>query len=306
MIPATTTPSNPKPVLVVGGSGKTGRRVADRLRALGLPVRIGSRSGAPAFDWNDPAGWPAALAGTGAAYIAYSPDLAVPGAPEAIAAFAEVALAAGARRLVLLSGRGEEEAERAERALQASGADWTIVRCSWFNQNFSEDYLRDSVLAGEVTLPVSDVPEPFVDAEDIADVAVAALTDDRHIGQLYELTGPRLLTFADAVGEIGAASGRDVRLARVSGEEFAAGLAGLSTADVTLRGVLVSQGAYVAMLHGTDEKNYIVRTGDKLADGTIRTITSEMMLIQQQVNDPLSKQKEREVRKMLRHSDGTN
>jgi len=81
---------------------------------------------------------------------------------------------------------------------------------------------------------------------------------------------------------------------------------GLSTADVTLRGVLVSQGAYVAMLHGTDEKNYIVRTGDKLADGTIRTITSEMMLIQQQVNDPLSKQKEREVRKMLRHTDGTN
>jgi len=86
----------------------------------------------------------------------------------------------------------------------------------------------------------------------------------------------------------------------------AAGLAGLSTADVTLRGVLVSQGAYVAMLHGTDEKTYIVRTGDKLADGTIRTITSEMMLIQQQVNDPLSRQKEREVRKMLRHSDGTN
>ena len=114
----------------------------------------------------------------------------------------------------------------AEHVVQQSGAEWTIVRCSWFNQNFSEDYLRESVLAGEVTLPVSDVPEPFVDAEDIADVAVAALTDDRHIGQVYELTGPRLLTFADAVGEIGAASGRDVRLARVSGEEFASGLAG--------------------------------------------------------------------------------
>jgi len=222
MIAATTSPSNPKPVLVVGGSGKTGRRVADRLRALGLPVRIGSRSGAPAFDWNDPAGWPAALAGTGAAYIAYSPDLAVPGAPEAIAAFAEVALAAGARRLVLLSGRGEEEAERAERALQASGADWTIVRCSWFMQNFSEGHFRDAVLAGELALPVGDVAEPFVDVDDIADVAVAAFTDARHVGQLYELTGPRSLSFAEAIRAIALASSRTVRYTTVSPDAFVA------------------------------------------------------------------------------------
>ena len=131
----------------------------------------------------------------------------MPGAPEAIAELARIAIAGGTRRLVLLSGRGEEEAERAEQELIASGADWTIVRCSWFSQNFSEDYLRDPVLAGELALPVGDVPEPFVDADDIADVAVAALTDDRHVGELYELTGPRLLTFADAAGEIGAASG---------------------------------------------------------------------------------------------------
>jgi len=85
-----------------------------------------------------------------------------------------------------------------------------------------------------------------------------------------------------------------------------AGLAGLGVADVTVRGVLLSQGAYVAMLHGTDEKTYIVRTGDKLADGTIGAITSQMVVFQQQVNDPLSKVKEREVRKMLRHTDGTN
>ena len=103
---------------------------------------------------------------------------------------------------MLLSGRGEEEAQRAEAELRASGADWTIVRCSWFSQNFSEDHLREPVLAGEVALPVGDVPEPFVDADDIADVAVAALTEDGHAGELYELTGPRLLTFADAVGEI--------------------------------------------------------------------------------------------------------
>ena len=219
--------SSPRsPILVLGGTGKTGRRIVARLTERGVPVRVGSRSGTPPFDWEDTATWTPALQGARAAYVSYFPDIAVPGAPEAVAELARMAVQGGTRRLVLLSGRGEEEALRAEAELQASGADWTIVRCCWFNQNFSEDYLRESVLAGEVTLPVSDVPEPFVDAEDIADVAVAALTDDRHIGQLYELTGPRLLTFADAVGEIGAASGRDVRLARVSGEEFAAGLAG--------------------------------------------------------------------------------
>ena len=219
--------SSPRsPILVLGGTGKTGRRIVSRLSERGLPVRVGSRSGMPPFDWEDTATWAPALQGARAAYVSYFPDIAVPGAPEAVAELARIAVQGGTRRLVLLSGRGEEEALRAEAELQASGADWTIVRCSWFNQNFSEDYLREPVLAGEVTLPVSDVPEPFVDAEDIADVAVAALTDDRHIGQVYELTGPRLLTFADAVGEIGAASGRDVRLARVSGEEFASGLAG--------------------------------------------------------------------------------
>ena len=214
------------PILVLGGTGKTGRRIVSRLSERGVPVRIGSRSGTPPFDWEDTATWAPALHGARAAYISYFPDISVPGAPETIAELARIAVQGGTRRLVLLSGRGEEEAQRAEAELQASGADWTIVRSSWFSQNFSEDYLRESVLAGEVTLPVSDVPEPFVDADDIADVAVAALTDDRHIGQLYELTGPRLLTFADAVGEIGAASGRDVRLAQVSEQEYASGLAG--------------------------------------------------------------------------------
>jgi uncharacterized protein YbjT (DUF2867 family) len=213
------------PILVIGGTGKTGRRVAARLEQRGLPVRIGSRNGTPPFDWEDRSTWAPALRGTRAAYVSFHPDLAVPGAPEAIAELARVALAGGTRRLVLLSGRGEEEAERAEQELIASGAGWTIVRCSWFSQNFSEDYFRDHVMAGELALPVGDVPEPFVDADDIADVAVAALTDDRHIGELYELTGPRLLTFADAAREIGAAAGRDVRVAPVSEHEFADGLA---------------------------------------------------------------------------------
>jgi uncharacterized protein YbjT (DUF2867 family) len=214
-----------QPILVIGGTGKTGRRVAERLRARDVPVRIGSRSGAPSFDWEDRSTWEPALRGTSAAYISYYPDLALPGTAELIGALAEVALAAGTRRLVLLSGRGEEEAERAEQALIASGADWTIVRCSWFMQNFSESYFADGLAAGELALPAGDVAEPFVDAEDIADVAVAALTEDGHVGQLYELTGPRLLTFAEAVDEIARATGRDMRYAPVSMEAFAAELA---------------------------------------------------------------------------------
>ena len=213
-------------ILVLGGTGKTGRRVVDRLQARDVPVRVGSRDATPAFDWADPATWAPALEGVRAVYISYYPDLAVAGAPEAIAEFTQHALARGVRRLVLLSGRGEAEAQRSEAELQASAADWTIVRCSWFNQNFSESFFLDPLLAGMVALPADGVPEPFVDADDIADVAVAALTDDRHIGELYELTGPRLLTFADAVAEIGRASGRALAYESIPMDAFAGGLAG--------------------------------------------------------------------------------
>jgi uncharacterized protein YbjT (DUF2867 family) len=211
--------------LVVGGTGKTGRRVVERLRARGLPVRVGSRSGEPPFDWEDRSTWAPALEGVGSVYISYYPDLAIPGAPEAVRALSEVALKQGVRRLVLLSGRGEEEAQRAERAVQDTGADVTIVRCAWFMQIFSEDFLADSVLDGEVVLPADGKLEPFVDADDIADVAAAALSDDRHIGEVYELTSPRLLTFAEAIGEIAGASGREIRYVPVSVEEYAAGAA---------------------------------------------------------------------------------
>jgi uncharacterized protein YbjT (DUF2867 family) len=211
--------------LIVGGTGKTGRRVAERLQARGMPVRIGSRSSAPPFDWEDRATWAPALRGATSAYVSYFPDLAVPGAPEAIAAFTEVALANGTRRLVLLSGRGEEEAQRAERVLQESGADWTIVRCSWFSQNFSESFFLEPLLGGEVALPAGSVGEPFVDVEDIADVAAAALSEDGHVGQLYELTGPRLLRFDEAVEEIARAAGRPIRYVPASIGEFTAGLA---------------------------------------------------------------------------------
>ena len=211
--------------LVLGGTGKTGRRVAERLTALGVPTRIGSRSSEPPFDWEDPATWAPALRGVHSAYVSYYPDLAVPGAVEAVRSFAQLAVEHGVRRLVLLSGRGEEGAERAEQAVRDSGAEWTIVRSTWFSQNFSEGYLLDPVLAGVVALPVGDVGEPFVDADDIADVAVAALTGDGHAGCLYELTGSRLLTFAEAVAEIAEATRRDIRFVTVSMEEYASLLA---------------------------------------------------------------------------------
>jgi uncharacterized protein YbjT (DUF2867 family) len=192
----------------------------ERLTAAGIAVRPASR--ATGFNWDDHATWPAALAGVDAAYIAYYPDLALPGAAETVSAFAHAAAAAGVQRLVLLSGRGEPEALRAEQALAAAGTEWTVVRCSWFAQNFSEDFLSGVLRSDEVYLPASKVPEPFVDAEDIADVAVAALTQDGHHGQVYELTGQRALRFDEAVAEIAAASGRPLRHVPIPLDDFVA------------------------------------------------------------------------------------
>ena len=210
-----------KPTLVLGGTGKTGRRVVERLAARRIPVRVGSRSGEPPFDWDDQSTWAPALDGVGCVYVSHYLD-AVPGAAATVRSFADLAVKSGVRRLVLLSGRGEAEAERVEQAVRDSGAELTILRSTWFAQNFSENYWLEEILSGELALPAGEVPEPFVDVDDIADVAVAALTDDRHIGELYELTGRRLLTFADAVDEIGQAAGREVRYVPVAIEDYAA------------------------------------------------------------------------------------
>ncbi|MET3508061.1 NAD(P)H-binding protein [Halalkalibacter oceani] len=211
-------------ILILGGTGKTGRRVAERLTKQGIPIRIGSRSGKLPFDWNDQATWKPLLGGVSAVYLTYYPDLASPGAAEAVGSFARLAVKQGVKRLVLLSGRGEDEAQRSEKALQDSGAEWTILRSSWFAQNFSEHFLLDPVRSGMIALPVGDVKEPFVDVEDIADVAVAALTDTKHVGEVYELSGPRALTFAEVTEEIAIASGRDIRYTCISTEHFISAL----------------------------------------------------------------------------------
>lgn len=213
------------PILVLGATGKTGRRIVQRLNKKGIPVRIGSRSATPAFDWENQATWLGALKNVRAVYISFYPDLAVPGTPEIIHAFCQLAVETGVGHLVLLSGRGEEEAQRCEDIVKNTGVTWTILRSSWFSQNFSEGFMRGFVLAGHIALPVGAVREPFVDVEDIADVAVAALTEGGHAGQLYELTGPHLLSFADAALEIATATGQPIQYTQIPQPAFLSTLA---------------------------------------------------------------------------------
>jgi len=211
--------------LVLGGTGKTGRRVAERLADRGVETRVASRSANPAFDWNDQGSWRAVLDGVDVAYISYAPDLAIPGATDTVRDFVALAVEQGVQRLVLLSGRGEEEAQRCERIVQDAGVEWTVVRASWFNQNFSEGEFLGMVLDGAITLPAGDVPEPFVDIDDIADVAVAALTEDGHNGEIYEVTGPRMLTFTEVAQEISRAAGRPVEFMQIPKQAFAGAIA---------------------------------------------------------------------------------
>jgi uncharacterized protein YbjT (DUF2867 family) len=206
--------------LVLGGIGKTGRRVSNRLQARGIETRIASRSTTPAFDWNDSSNWDAVLNGVTSAYISYAPDLAIPGAAEAIRRFVDLAVSRGIRRLVLLSGRGEQEAQACEQIIQATDVEWTIVRASWFMQNFSEGEFLAMVQKGVITLPASDIPEPFIDVNDIADVAVAALTEEGHAYEVYEVTGPRLMTFTDLAREISETTGNEVHYQQIAKDVF--------------------------------------------------------------------------------------
>lgn len=220
--------------LVVGGTGKTGRRVAERLAAGGRPVRIGSPSSRPGFDWNDESTWEPALEGVGAAYLTYAPDLGLPGAADRIRDLAARARGAGVRRLVLLSGRGQHGHAPAEQAVRDSGLAWTIVRSSWFAQNFNEGFLTPMVVEGTLAVPAGEAAEPFVDADDLADVVVACLTDERHSGEIYEVSGPRMLRFADAAAEISRAIGRPVHFAPISEREFVDGMAAAGVPDELL------------------------------------------------------------------------
>lgn len=213
-------------VLVTGATGKTGRRVVRQLADAGVPVRAASRSGSPRFDWSDPGSWPQALVGVSAVYLVH-PDMGSPEAEQSIVAFAEQAVVAGVRRAVVLTGTqgGGPQGEamlRVERAVQDAFPEWTVLRPRWFFQNFTEDFLLPPVQAGEFRLPTGEGRDAFVDAEDIAAVAVAALTLPEHSGQVYDVTGPELLSFADVADRISTATGRPVAHQALSQEEFVA------------------------------------------------------------------------------------
>ena len=207
-------------ILVIGANGKTGRRVTNRLRDANIHVKAASRSSETTFDWDDESTWAAALEGAHGAYITVYPDLSFPGVAEKVEAFAKLAVSMGCKRLVLLSGRGEEGAQDAENRLKGSGAEWVIVRCSVFNQNFSESF-QDAIRHGHLSMPVGDILEPFIDTDDIADVAFAAFTNDRHIGETYELSGPRLMSMQDVADDLTQALGRPVLFHPVTVEAYA-------------------------------------------------------------------------------------
>ena len=208
-------------ILITGGNGKTGRRISHLLNERNHTVRLGSRSAKPSFDWNNPDTFPAILNGMDRAYMAYAPDLAVPGAKDAIHNFTKAALQAGLEKVVLLSGKGEKEAEACEDIVANSGLNYTLVRASWFNQNFSEEgFLLNPILAGQVALPMPDAAIPYVDAEDIAAVATKALLDDNLNGKTLTVTGPDKLTFKEVVGMIAKATNRAISYHPVSLQEY--------------------------------------------------------------------------------------
>lgn len=208
-------------ILVLGANGKTGRRVLERLENnTDVEVRAGSRSAAIPFDWEKPETWQAALQDIDAVYISYQPDLAIPSATTAIQLFSGLATQMGVQKMVLLSGRGEKEAQVCEEIVKTNAKKWTIVRASWFNQNFSESFFLEPILAGYVALPRAEALEPFTDADDIADVIVASLLENKHNGQTYELTGPRLLTFKEVIAEIAKATDREITFQSLTLEEY--------------------------------------------------------------------------------------
>ncbi|MCW8377324.1 NmrA family NAD(P)-binding protein [Streptomyces justiciae] len=212
-------------VVVTGASGRTGSRVARAVQAAGLEVRAASR--ARGFDWEDPTTWADALRDADAAYLVYPSDVGAPAATEGVGALAREAVGLGVRRLVLLSARGEEQAVATEEAFKASGADWTVVQASWFSQNFSEGPLVEELRQGGLAFPAGEVREPFIDVRDIADVVATVLTSgERYVGRSVEVTGPRLLSFREAVAEIGAATGRELTYTPVPAHAYGEALAG--------------------------------------------------------------------------------
>ena len=241
-------------IVVTGATGRTGNRVARAAGAAGLTVRAASR--ATGFDWADRSTWADTLRGADAAYLVHPADVGAPGTAQAVGELAGTAVGLGVRRLVLLSARGEDQALPTEEALRASGADWTVVRAAWFAQNFSEGPLAAEVRGGELVFPAGEVAEPFVDVRDVAEVVVAAVTGgERYAGRTLAVTGPRLLTWGEAVAEIAAATGRPLAYRAVPARDYGEALVGF--------GVPPEEAGFLTGLFGTllDGRNARVEDG---------------------------------------------
>jgi len=237
---------NPSTVLVLGATGKTGRRVT---ALLGPAARPASRSSATRFDWSEPETWEPALVGATAVYVV------PPDNPAQLAEFVPLAVKSGVTRFVLLSMRGAPDDDPFEAAIKESGVEWTILRPTWFMQNFDEDLFAAPVQHGELAVPAGQGIHPFIDVVDIAEVAVAALTRPGHAGQTYDLSGPEALSFAEMLARIVGVTGNPVLYTDVAPEDFAASLRGLGYPDeiadlVTMLLVRIRTGAEAHLSDG--------------------------------------------------------
>jgi uncharacterized protein YbjT (DUF2867 family) len=232
-------------IFVANANGKVGQDLIAALQAGGHAVRIGARDvararaafpGIPvvAFDYDDVAAGTAALDG-GTAVFTAAPSWLV---PHAELALLEAAKARGVRRIVKLSYLGAELHEEGghritEKAIEASGLEWTVLRPTFFNQNFSTMHLA-SIRDGAFYEAAGDGASAFIDTRDIAAVAVKALTEASHHGQAYALTGPEALTRHEAAAKLSAALGRPVRYVPIDDAALRQALVGVPQSQVEL------------------------------------------------------------------------
>lgn len=228
----------PSDVLVTGATGKTGSRVVDLLRARGLTARAATRTpqipGQIRFDWTDPDSFAPALDGVRAVYMVAPTGVAEPLA--AMRPFIDRAITAGVDRLVLLSSSMIEEGGpvmgTVHGYLRANAPGWSVLRPSWFMQNFSEAQHLDTIRReGRIYSATGDGRVPFIDAGDIAAVAVAALANPAFANGELILTGPATLDYDALARLISVAAGREVEHHRLSTTDLAARLGEIGIPD---------------------------------------------------------------------------